>query len=60
MQNSHALKRQAEQNYKDLINAKLNETHQRIQEGSDKTFVVQEGYFASILDRVKEQKAKAS
>lgn len=58
--NSNALKKQAEQHYKDLINAKLNETYQRIQSDKDKTFVVQDDFFTSVLDRVVEQKAKAS
>lgn len=53
--NSNALKKQAEQNYKDLINAKLDESYARIKSSDNKPFVVKNNYFQSVLERVQAQ-----
>lgn len=58
--NSNALKKQAEQNYKDLINAKLDESYARIKSADNKPFVVENDYFQSVLERVQAQKSKVS
>lgn len=52
MQSSYALARKAEQNYRDMINAKLINTLERMAEPDYQSMPMPESFHASVLQRV--------